>query len=693
MVMTRTADLELTIQPWTDHDWFSLDMRLVLPDGADEKAPLGDKAPILVQLDFEALAEVMLQPLTYGQRLTASVFKDQATLDGLHMARLAADANSAALRVRLNLGGGPYSPLHNVCWETLFDPDDQVPLAASQSVFFSRFLGSGDLRPVRLRSRSEMRVLAAIANPASLEEKYQLPRIDRDKENELLTSALGDLSVTKLEPPVSLNRICAMLDGVDRFDVLYLVCHGSFQDEMSYLWLETDEQQVARVSGSEFALRMHDLQQRPNLVVLASCQSAGSQQGRALSAVAPRLARGGIPAVLAMQEKIEVETSRKFMEAFFGQLRDHNQIDQAVAAARLAIRDRNDWWVPMLLMRLRTGAIWFLQNERQTFRMWPSLLNALRDRRCTPIIGSGVIDSMVGSAREIAQSLAEQFDFPFHEHESEDLAQVLQYLANQQDEGFARRARDETMRRFILRAYASDLDGDVRARSLRDLQHMALQRRNGSRPEPHKVLAQLPCKIYITANPDDLLITALQQTPASRGDRRKQPIRDHTPWTQSTYAVDELDPETPASRKKGFRPTIDEPLVYHLFGRDDVADSQVVTGANYLDYLIAVSGDRDRIPSAVWTALAQDNLLFIGFDIDDWPLRILMQSILNTPGAMRAPKRANIAVQIDPDARSISDPERTRQYLEKYFQNNDLTIYWGSVDRFMSELQERWSAL
>jgi hypothetical protein len=67
-----------------------------------------------------------------------------------------------------------------------------------------------------------------------------------------------------------------------------------------------------------------------------------------------------------------------------------------------------------------------------------------------------------------------------------------------------------------------------------------------------------------------------------------------------------------------------------------------------------------------------------------------MQTIMSTPGHFVAPRRTNIAVQIDPESRAISDPERTRRYLEKYFTNNDLKIYWGSVADFMQELQQRW---
>jgi hypothetical protein len=503
-------------------------------------------------------------------------------------------------------------------------------------------------------------------------------------------TALGDISVTSLsdEGPVTLSRICDALDQSgegEGFDVLYLVCHGTMQQNMSQLWLETDEGQIARVSGSEFAVRMYDLRQRPNLIVLASCQSAGAQQGEALTSVAPRLARAGIPAVLAMQDDIEVETSRKFMTAFFTALQERNQVDEAVSFARGAVADAPDWWVPLLLMRLRTGAIWYTREGREEFKQWSTLIGSLEDKQCIPIIGPGLTQSLVGSSHQLAEFLGEQYDFPLASSDAQDLPQVMQYLANDHDERFARRARDNAMRRFIMRRYAQDLAGDVRTLSLPDLLHMAWQRKEDNAMDPLRVLARLPCPIYITACQDDLLTEALTTTVAGRGaGGSKKPLTDHCDWTHPVSA------RKGPSHQRGYAPTVEQPLVYHLFGRMDSPDSQVVTEANYLDFLIAIHKDRERIPNVVWSALSEANLLFIGFDIDDWPLRVIMQTIMNMSGSYRAPRRTNIAVQIDPESGAITDPDRTRRYLEKYFRNNDLQIYWGSVGDFVQRLEREF---
>ena len=64
------------------------------------------------------------------------------------------------------------------------------------------------------------------------------------------------------------------------------------------------------------------LQNLPRLVVLISCQSGGngsageSLTDRAvLSAIGPRLAEAGVPAVLAMQGNLLIQTARDFLQA------------------------------------------------------------------------------------------------------------------------------------------------------------------------------------------------------------------------------------------------------------------------------------------------------------------------------------------------------------------------------------------
>ena len=47
-------------------------------------------------------------------------------------------------------------------------------------------------------------------------------------------------------------------------------------------------------------------------------------------------------------------------------------------------------------------------------------------------------------------------------------------------------------------------------------------------------------------------------------------------------------------------------------------------------------------------------------------------------------------MQIDPEEGRTIAPDRARRYLQTYFQDADVSIYWGSTEDFMRQLQEHW---
>src|SRR5690606_11810581 len=134
-----------------------------------------------------------------------------------------------------------------------------------------------------------------------------------------------------------------------------------------------------------------------------------------------------------------------FMPVFFKELQRDGQIDRAMAVARGAVRERDDSWVPALFMRLRNGKFWYIPGFEE-FRKWPALLSSIHDETCTPILGSGLTESIIGSSREIAQRWAEHRKFPMAPHYRDDLPQVSQYWAVTQNIRAARR----DLRHFLV---------------------------------------------------------------------------------------------------------------------------------------------------------------------------------------------------------------------------------------------------
>jgi hypothetical protein len=266
-------------------------------------------------------------------------------------------------------------------------------------------------------------------------------------------------------------------------------------------------------------------------------------------------------------------------------------------------------------------------------------------------------------------------------HQRDDLPQVAEYLAINQDANFPRGELITYLRRELRHRYAGQGTAGPADDGALDalLAGVGARLREERATEPHRVLASLPCPIYVTTNPDTLLSDAL--TAAG-----KRPERGFFDWQGLGEA-----PDSVFAREPAYRPTKDRPLVYHLFGRFSDPKSLVLTEDDYFDYLMSVTGNKESIPPAVRRALADSALLFLGFQMDDWDFRVLFRSVMSQQGSSRRRHYAHVAVQINPQEGRIQEPDLARRYLERYFEGADISIYWGGIDDFLAELQKRWS--
>src|SRR6185436_17176528 len=115
-------------------------------------------------------------------------------------------------------------------------------------------------------------------------------------------------------------------------------------------------------------------------------------------------------------------------------------------------------WMPVLFMRLRSGRIWYVPGfGDEKFNRWPTLVNAIYEGRCTPIIGLGISETLIGSSRASARGWADTFHFPMAPHEREDLPQVAQFMAVDQDLSFPRDELKKYIRQELVRRYSDTL--------------------------------------------------------------------------------------------------------------------------------------------------------------------------------------------------------------------------------------------
>lgn len=698
--MADTADLEISLHR-RDSESYVVEFRFTEP-GSDTDQRLSQDAPALVRFDFDRLRWSGFDPKDYSKDLTASLFDNPTIRSGFTRARTKAQDLSVPLRLRLLIG--PSAPeLHLLRWETLCDPEDGTPLATSENVLFSRYLTSSDWRPIRPLPRRDLRALVFVANPTDLA-KNGLQPVDIAAEISRAKVGLDDVQVDVAAnegQPATINLLIDRLrqrarqnDQGETYEIVYLITHGTFIHGEPWLIMEDENRCITRVSGTDLVTRMKELPACPRLIILVSCQSAASDDtldplkdtSLALAALGPRLAEAGVPAVIAMLGNISMDTIAQFMPAFFRELSSDWRIDRAVSVARGEVRQRPDHWMPALFMRLRSGRLWYVpgfSGEKNDFEKWDSLVSSIQESTCTPILGPGLAEALVGTNRDLALRWAEKYGYPFSPDDRDDLPRVAQYLVTRQDPAFLERAFREAMRGEILSRHGENLPGELReltswpsAKLLEGLRLAAQDYWKQDPDQPYQLLARLSLPIFITANQTDLMAQAL----AAAG---KEPVIRLCPWNPAIERLRDLwvyDDE----------PTVQKPLIYHLFGHLREPRSLVLTEDEYFDYMIGMSRNRDVIPHAVRAALASSNLLFLGFQLEEWDFRVIFRSLLAQQNSDQWLFYSHVAAQIEPEEGRLVDPQRARRYLQKYFEAGKISIYWGSATEFLGELSKHF---
>jgi len=718
--MSETAEYaDLTIKisrPAKELYW--VELSFVRPDGSTEQQPASGRA----HFDFNAL-RAAADPLQYGRQLRAALFGEPTLREFFLQCLPAAGQANKDLRVRVLIDNSALE-LHGLRWETLRDPNDQDFLALNSTHPFSRFLYSADWRQLDLRPKGRLRALVAVANPKDFKLGRKilnrtLAEVDVAGEIERATSALQGISPPEVlesreNDPGRVTKL-KLFDCLDRggFDILYLVCHGAIlpEDEQNlespkrpFLFLEKEDGTYARVDGEDLALFIarQPPERRPRLVILASCQSGGqgkvpasekdageedeperSYDRGALAALGPRLVDAGVPAVIAMQDNVKMETVRQFTPRFFQELLRHGQVDLAVSTARRALADaaRPDWWSPVVFLRLRGGRLWYapgFSGEAKASDLWSGILASIDDGKCVPVVGAELLEGLTGSFNDLAMSWASQNGYPLAPHARHEMPQVAQYLSTRQGTDLPRKNLEDHLK-SKLRDKCRALGIDPAGKSLAALCEAAgAAMRQQDESDPYRILASLPISIYILTSPVNLLETALKE-------QNKDPQSLYYCWNTAMRSQGEV--VTKMEQLKP--PTSTQPLVYYLFGSPESRDSWVVSEDDYFEYLMWINRPDNTIPDIVRTAWQRNALMFLGFQMSDWNFRVLYRSILDQERRSVPRGFKSVAVQIRPGDDNLR-PESACTYLTQFFPSDKFNLYWGSATNFLAELWEQW---
>ena len=621
-------------------------------------------------------------PATDGQRLFDLLMADANVLSAW------AEARGQAPRRRIRLRIDADAPeLHALPWELL--QDNALTLAADSETPFSRYL------PIALPWGGEIterpiRVLVVISNPDDLKAKHELPEVKVELERPALEEALGgakDLTIDFLDAPVTLERIEAALRR--GYHVLHFLGHGGFgaKSQKAALYLQDAQGHAQLVRDDEIVGMLARQGVQPRLVFLSACQSATRDSANAFLGLGPKLVAVGVPAVVAMQDFVSIETARKFSGKFYERLMALSLVDQAMNEARSALltAGRPDAAVPVLFMRLKSGQLWSAEADGRgkvlgvsnSSTVWADLIETIKDGNCTPIVGPRVHGRWLPTAEDVAQRWSQTFHYPLADREK-SMARVAQYMATTLKEYRPHREWLDTLMADFSARLPEELRPKEKTKTLKDLvQKASWSELVADDPnEPHRVLASLNLPLYLTTNCDSFMTEALAARPGII------PVREICRWNKE---LDKLPSRFEGS--SSYEPTRDAPLVYHLFGNDDELKSLVMTEDNYLDYVLKVS-EKGRLPDYILGALASTSLMFIGYSLNDWEFRVLMRGLIGLVD--RRLEFQDVAVQLE--NASEADATAVQDYLRKYFERANINVFWGNSAQFIAELREQWEA-
>ena len=198
---------------------------------------------------------------------------------------------------------------------------------------------------------------------------------------------------------------------------------------------------------------------------------------------------------------------------------------------------------------------------------------------------------------------------------------------------------------------------------------------------PLLALANLPFKIYLTISVTTFLEDALRKA-------GKNPLTKMCRWRGPIDAPEKdlwLIPDS-------YRPSKEQPLVYHLCGLDahpqtkaPLPASLALTEDDHLEMLVNLAQDRgkesaDRLPALVRGALF-DDVVLLGFSLGGWAFRALYFGLIRQTGQEKD-RRGVCCIQLPPDER-----ERQEKYLKGYLDREArFDIFWGDLDQYAKEL-------
>jgi hypothetical protein len=306
----------------------------------------------------EKLTEFLLDPSAYGTCLGKALFQG-AIRDRFVAARPVAD--SGGLRILLVVEDPALQPLR---WERLCAPDGLGGwdfLALDQRTPYSRYLPSLTERRFPALGRRDLRALVVLADPPE-GNPFGLAHFDAVAMAPDIAAALGEIPHALLAPlpgtlgPAGLDALAERITA-GTYTLLHLVAHGQVRGNgETVVYLLDGAGQVAPVTAADLIGRLGRLggsRGLPQLIFLATCEGAKPEAEAAIGSLAQCLVHElGVPAVVAMTDRVSIATASALARGFYTRLRETGEPDLALVEAGAGLHGCSDILVPALFGRL-----------------------------------------------------------------------------------------------------------------------------------------------------------------------------------------------------------------------------------------------------------------------------------------------------------------------------------------------------
>lgn len=329
---------------WPVEEWLALTRQLMndpLLGLLDGTAPLGQGARIPSYLATGASLSTPATLIALGQHLYSGLFQGNLR-DSWTCAQGIAQHRREVLQLRLGLKGRRLPPLP---WEVLHAGDR--PLAAGTDVVFSRYQPGTSLhKQTKIATPGlPLKILMAIAAPSdrdSLQLKREVLHLQQELHH---TSTLNpqlqapEIQLTILEQPDREQLTQALEQG--HYQVLHYAGHSNLGARGGELYLVSGRTGLTEtLSGEDLAglLVNNGIQ----MAVFNSCRGAYGEASEATGDTGERnlaeaLVKRGIPAVLAMAERIPDDVALTLTRLFYRNLNQGYPVDLSLSRARAGL--------------------------------------------------------------------------------------------------------------------------------------------------------------------------------------------------------------------------------------------------------------------------------------------------------------------------------------------------------------------